>query len=863
MLPQLTASEAPSLPLGHYLVDRTGSVIQFTPALTRKAEAVGGETDFDISDEFTALALPRQIAEFVRRDANWTELGNPDRIPLANHRELNSFPISLDGTRMLALVVTETPGPRAVSGQFVSGGLSARQLSALLATAKTIHAGQTIERVFKALALEAASLLQFDRASITLFREDTREVEIFALDEKTESDLQVGSVVPGENTVTAWVVENGQPLVLSDITRESKFVMYPEMVRSGYRSVLCYPLGVEGKTIGTLNFTSRTPNQYQREITSVIAPLAEQAAVAILNARLREKLEAETLRFKRIIQVGNSVKHHLGPEVGFLTAPTILQQISETACDLGWDRAVIILREPGQNSAYSNFISAFHGDFSPGQLSELEQKLTQHLPVAGFSTTPGARQSGIHRRIGDHSFLLGPGVSSPLRSWHPGEFLVIPLAHEGKLYGTLSVDRSRIKSTPTDPEVEPLEMLADQATIVLHNWRLIGRLQTQLAEVTSLREKERLRTDQLQRTERLRALGELASGVAHNFNNALTIIQGRVGLLRMRPLDQPTLQALELIHQVSLDAGNIVRRIQDFAKVRQDHTDFITIDINQLVHEVAEVTRPRWKDEAESIGRIISLECRTNGKLYANGNPTELREVLTNLIFNAVDAMPEGGSITLSLQKMEEEVWLSVTDTGTGISDEIRRQIFDPFFSTKGGLGTGMGLSVSHNIITRHSGRIWSEPGSSGGTVFNIALPAATPVPTVERIGPPSMQFARPLRMLVVDDEIAVGEFLRELLGEIGHFAIFEPSPSRALTLLREESFDVLFTDLGMPEMSGWQFIAEARKTHPQTPVVLVSGWANTLNPEELRSHSIRTLPKPVDLAELESMLKEIGRELR
>jgi hypothetical protein len=218
MLPQLTASEAPSLPLGHYLVDRTGCVIQFTPAVSRKTDANGGDDGFDISDEFSALTLPRQIAEFVRRDVNWTALGHSARLPLANQRELNSFPVSLDGTRMLALVVTEMPGPKPISGQFVAGGLSARQLSALLATAKTIHTGQTIERVFQSLAEEAANLLQFDRASITLFREDTREVQIFALDEKTQSELRVGTSVPAENTVTAWVVENSQPLVLSYIT---------------------------------------------------------------------------------------------------------------------------------------------------------------------------------------------------------------------------------------------------------------------------------------------------------------------------------------------------------------------------------------------------------------------------------------------------------------------------------------------------------------------------------------------------------------------------------------------------------------------------------------------------------------------
>jgi signal transduction histidine kinase len=862
MLPTLTESEAPSLPLGHYLVDRTGCVIQFTPACGKR-DTNGSSNGFDISDEFSALTLPRQVAEFVRRDANWTSLGGAGRLLLANNREMNTFPISLDGAKMLALVVTEIPVPKPRSGQFLSGGLSARQLSALLTTAKTIHTGQTIQRVFQSLAVEASSLIQFDRASITLFREDTREVQVFALDEKTESDLRVGSSVPAENTVTAWVVDSGQPLVLPDITRESRFVIYPEMVRSGYRSVLCYPLMIEGKTIGTLNFTSRTPNQYPGEIISVIAPLAEQAAVAILNTRLREKLEAESRRFKRIIEVGNSVKHHLGPETGMLVAPTILRQICETACDLGWERAVILLRETADKGAYSNYIGAYHGEFSEHQMSELDQKSTHRMPVEGFSTTPGARQSGIHRRIGDHSFILGPSANSPLRKWHPEEFLVIPLAHEGKLYGTLSVDRTRVKSIPTDSDVEPLEMLADQATIVLYNWRLIEQLRTQLDEVNTLREQERLRTDQLQRTERLRALGELASGVAHNFNNALTIIQGRVGLLRMRQNDDQTRQALELIHQVALDAGNIVRRIQDFAKVRLDNTDFVTIELNELIREVAEVTRPRWKDEAESIGRKISVECLTNGFAYTNGNPTELREVLTNLIFNSVDAMPEGGKIVLSLQKSESEVCLSISDTGTGIPEEIRPRIFDPFFSTKGGLGTGMGLSVSHNIITRHEGRIWAEDGPAGGTVFHIALPSAAPQLQPERIGPPSLQFARPLRILVIDDEIAVGEFIREILGELGHFAVFQSSPREALNLLQSEVFEAIFTDLGMPEMSGWQFISEARKTHPDTPVVLVSGWANTLNKEELRAQSIRSLSKPVDLGELQAILKEISREMQ
>jgi signal transduction histidine kinase/CheY-like chemotaxis protein len=839
---------------GHYLFDPEGrlchaAVFPDGAPGTDTTTVAGEHTAFDLSASLSSPSLLPDLHTLVQAVAQETD-AQPRSVHLTDDLVATAYPVMWQQGKLVAVVVS----PAAVSQPYYHPALAVLNIS------RSIHAGHTMTAIFETVAREAGKLLSFDRLSITLFRPDTNEVEIYALHDDGTSSVQAGSVVPGDNTVTAWVVRHGQPVVTPDIRQETRFMTYQDWTAQGYRSTLCYPLIVGGNVIGTLNFTSRTVNAYSDDTLRLVAPLAEQVAIAISNARMQQRLRQESRRLRRIVEVANQVKHHLGLE-GYLSVSEILRWMCEVACDLGWERALFCLRDPAAASADDSFIAAFAGAFTEGQQIELDVLKSQRTRVGGFSTTPGARLSGVHRRIGDHSFLLGRQAESPLRMWHSGPIVVVPLALEGKLFGTFSADR--LGAPPSPEEVEILELLTDHATVVLHNSRLIAQLREQLAETQRLREQEREYHLQMRQTERLRALGELASGVAHNFNNALTIIQGRIGLLKARATDETTLHSLDIMHKVTHDAANIVKRIQNFARVREGDSDFERLDLSQLVQETIEATQPRWTNRSGKSS--IHVTCQAPLPVFILGNPTELREVVTNLLFNALDAMPTGGEIIINVYQQGDVAKLVVRDTGTGMSEEVKKRIFDPFFTTKGKQGTGLGLSVSHNIVSRHRGRIEVESEPGRGTTFFLTFPLA-PVSLTQTLmtAPPLPALpSQRLRILVVDDEPPVAETIAEMIKLLGHEVQVETAPRQALQRLRLEAFDALFTDLGMPDLNGWQFIAEVRALNLNLPITLVTGWADRITPGELQARRVRLIGKPVDIGIIEHTLREIVSELR
>ncbi|MGQ9898117.1 MAG: ATP-binding protein, partial [Acidobacteriota bacterium] len=706
----LDMTEAGFFQPGHYLFDRTGQLCH-TAVLYHIASdaAVKERTDFDLSACLSPPPLPLALQELLRAMAEGRDV-SPTLLHLTADLVATAYPVVWRQEKFLALVVSPV----------VASQPSYQSALAVLNISRSIHNGHSMKEIFETVAREAIQLLPFDRLSITLFRPETNEVEVYALHDDGSSSIEVGKVVPGDNTVTAWVVTHGQPLAIPDIRQETRFVTYQEWAAQGYRSTLCYPLVLEGNVIGALNFTSRIVNAYTEVTIQMVAPLAEQIAIAINNDQMQQRLLQESRYLRHIAEMANQVKHHLGLE-GYLSVSEILHWMCEITCDLGWERSLFCLRDSSADSMNDSFIAAFAGTFTEGQQIELDVLKTQRTKVGGFSTTPGSHLSGVHRRIGDHSFLLGHQAKSPLRLWHPGHTVVIPLALEGKLFGTFSADR--LSAPPSPEEVRSLELLSDYATVVLHNSRLIGQLREQLAETQRLREQEREYHLQMRQTERLRALGELASGVAHNFNNALTIIQGRISLLKFKTNDETTLRSLDILHKVTQDAANIVRRIQDFARVPEDDSNFECLDLSQLTQETIEATKPRWMPRSGK--STIQVTCQAPLPVYIRGNPTELREVLTNLIFNALDAMPNGGEIIINVYQHQNAAKLVVRDTGTGMSEEVKKRIFDPFYTTKGKQGTGLGLSISHNIVARHRGQIEVESELGRGTTFFLTFPLA------------------------------------------------------------------------------------------------------------------------------------------
>ena len=363
------------------------------------------------------------------------------------------------------------------------------------------------------------------------------------------------------------------------------------------------------------------------------------------------------------------------------------------------------------------------------------------------------------------------------------------------------------------------------------------------------------------RADKLRALGQLASGVAHDFNNSLAAILGRAQLLR-RQINEPALvRNLDIIQTAAEDAAATVRRIQTFAR-KSAVKEFELVDVAGLLNDAIEITRTRWQNEARIRGLEYDVKLNTEQGQFTYGTASELREVFVNMIVNAVDAMPRGGKLLITCRRRDERLLLHFSDNGTGMPDDVQQKIFEPFFSTKGAHGTGLGLSVSYSIIERHSGSISVVSQLGMGTNFTIDLPAAAAEMSSEDLST-GLSDTPSLKILVVDDEEPVRETLAEMLVAVNHRVELAGSGQEAVEKLRRGDFDFVFTDLAMPEMDGWETARLIRKDWPGLKIVLVTGYGpNTTPPPGEEDLVDAIIGKPFDFTQVGSTLNTLTREL-
>jgi signal transduction histidine kinase/ActR/RegA family two-component response regulator len=377
-------------------------------------------------------------------------------------------------------------------------------------------------------------------------------------------------------------------------------------------------------------------------------------------------------------------------------------------------------------------------------------------------------------------------------------------------------------------------------------------------------EQERIR-EQYSQLEKMSSLGELASGVAHDFNNTLAGILGRAQLLLGTTDIEKIDKGLNLMIKTAKDGAKTIKRIQDFARQRRDH-DFELVDMGQLLLDVGEITRPRWKDWAEANNVHITLDLQVHCTALIMGDESELREVLVNMVFNAVDAMPRGGTLTLAVEEAGDNVNVFVRDTGIGMQEDVRLRVFDPFFTTKGKAGMGLGLAVSYGIIRRHEGIVEVESEVGSGTSFCIRLPITEALPNPRPVSELSRVTVSPepvtaLRILVVDDEEHVRELLRDILETEGCEVRMAQSAREALSIFEKENFDAIFTDVGMPGMSGWELSGAVRERHKTIPVAVVTGWGGAVGSHERVAAQVDwVVAKPFDTASILEIAREVAR---
>ena len=361
---------------------------------------------------------------------------------------------------------------------------------------------------------------------------------------------------------------------------------------------------------------------------------------------------------------------------------------------------------------------------------------------------------------------------------------------------------------------------------------------------------------QIIQQERLSALGQLASGIAHDFNNALTPILGFSELLLTRPEKLEDREAvkeqIEIINLAAQDAASVVARLRDFYRARGESDLFSPVNLEDVVGQSLSLTQAKWKDEAQTNGVKIKVETDLEPLPPVLADESELREALVNLFLNAVDAMPEGGTLTVRSRLDNGHIVLSVSDTGVGMSEEHRQRCLDPFFTTKGANGTGMGLSMVYGIVQRHEGTMHVESDVGKGTTFTIRLPVRSRQADETSVTNSTVKTERALSILVVDDEPMILRLVSEYLTDEGHTVEKARNGKQGLETFRRGTFDLVVTDRAMPEMSG-DYLADAVKAEsPATPVILMTGFGEIMLAKNEKPATVDlVVPKPITIEAL------------
>src|SRR6266403_885966 len=442
--------------------------------------------------------------------------------------------------------------------------------------------------------------------------------------------------------------------------------------------------------------------------------------------------------------------------------------------------------------------------------------------------------------------------------------VIAPLIVENQVFGVLVCGRRKDQAFSSG-ECEFLKQLSEHVALAGHQAQLNGALQQAYDD---LRQSQHTVLQQ----ERLRALGQMASGIAHDINNAISPVSLYTeSLLEREPnLSERARGYLTTIQRAIEDVARTVERMREFYREREAQLTLERVDLNRAVRQVVELTRPRWSDLPQQRGVMVDLTTElTDGVPDIMGAEHEIRDALTNLIFNAVDAMPSGGMLTVHTRKSvevdgEDRVLIDVSDTGVGMDEDTRRRCLEPFFTTKGERGTGLGLAMVYGMIQRHSAELDIESTVGAGTTVRLSFPSYTSsnVTTTRVIKLPAL--GRRLRILLVDDDPMLIKSVQDTLQEDGHLITATHGGQGGIDAFaaaqkRGESHDIVITDLGMPYVDGRKVAASIKTLSPMTPVILLTGWGQRLvAANDIPPHGDKVLSKPPRLSELRAALSEL-----
>jgi signal transduction histidine kinase/ActR/RegA family two-component response regulator len=481
-----------------------------------------------------------------------------------------------------------------------------------------------------------------------------------------------------------------------------------------------------------------------------------------------------------------------------------------------------------------------------------EEELSSMSLKLGEGVTGSVAQSGVGI-ISNYSNVDPRSIQVPGTPVERESLLSAPLTWSGEVIGAMTLWNYAGKDFSRE-ELEILTIFARQTADAIENAKLFESLEKAYEELSATQER-------LIMAEKLQALGDMAGGVAHDFNNVLGTILGRAQLL-LRKIAEPDLRKdLQIIEEVSLRGRRTVQRLQDFTHV-SSRTEYGPIDLNKVIEDVIEVTKPAWKDTVQRAGLTINLHRSSNKIEKIDGSHEELKEAFCNIVLNSVDALPNGGNIWVDTFMDDEQVVLRIRDDGVGMDEDTKNKLFFPFFTTKGKKGVGMGLAVVYGIMFRHHADINVESLPGEGATFTFRFnPSHSRADRILPVADESED--KPVSILLVDDDTNLLDVVGDMIEFLGMRCVKADGGRTALKLMQDQTYDLVITDLGMPDVGGWDVAKFCRDNHANTPVLLISGWGAQLNTEEALGRVDAILPKPFQLDELKQAIEAVMRKTR
>ena len=501
-----------------------------------------------------------------------------------------------------------------------------------------------------------------------------------------------------------------------------------------------------------------------------------------------------------------------------------------------------------------------------GAASEAQCRLLELEP----GTVIPVGRNGLYRAL-NGSLIHEPDtaqVNSPFTKRFAAagfaSLVIAPLAVESSVFGVLiAVRRSRDAFSSSDCEF--LKQLSEHVALASHQAQLYNALQ---------RTYEDLRHSQqsVMQAERLRALGEMASGIAHDINNAISPVSLYSEMLMTSEpqLSEAGRNRLATMRRAIEDVAGTIERMREFYRPREAEREFKHLDFAAAIEQVVQLTEPRWRALPQQRGVVIQLRKELAASLpNVMGDDIELRDALTNLVFNAVDAMPEGGALTLRTRAVDQggspAVQVEVADTGIGMDEETRRRCIEPFFTTKGLRGTGLGLASVYGMLQRHDARLDIDSAPGRGTTIRMTFPASADDAAASGTHNVLHLPIRQLRILVIDDDPILIRSMRDALEVEGHTVETALGGQSGIDLFAgalgsTREFSLVITDLGMPRIDGRKVAAAIKGYSPQTPIIMLTGWGQRLLDEKDAPPNIdRVLSKPPRLAQLRAAVAELA----